>query len=265
MNERFGIDADGTRRASSVDVEFLLPGEQGSLASVPTYSTSNSSNSSKGFSEISIGGTLGADSSAYTASGTIGQAWFDPRNRRDEANLNTGGTSVTGIYLLGALKLQVNSNALFQAKVSYPFVAVHGGTPVGQNAVDDDVLAGAFDRTTSTDTTKNARYDAIMDAIEHVALYASAITAHEIGHSLGLVPDGGPKTGLFGAAHHSNTFTEATSASPNTSNHLDFLGNDLMAGATTFDSTTWTGSAFKRFSPLDLAYLLNRLVHDEGK
>jgi hypothetical protein len=159
----------------------------------------------------------------------------------------------------------VNANQTFVAKVSSRLVAVHGGTPVGENSNDDEVLAGSFDRTTSGNATRNARYDEIMDAIEHAALYASAITAHEIGHSLGLVPDGAPKTGLFGNAHYANTFTEATSAAPNTSHHLDFLGNDLMGAAVSFDATTLTGSEFMRFSPLDLAFLRNRVLHDEGK
>lgn len=265
LNERFGIAADGTRDADSVDVEFLLPGEQGSLGAPPTLSTASSSNSSKPFSEISLGGTRGTESNAYAASSTIGDAYFDVRNRREEANLNLAGASDPGVYLLGAFKLQVNGNDLFRARISDTFVAVHGGTPVGQDASDDNVLAGSFVRATSTNTTFNARYDAIHDAIEHAALYASAMLAHEIGHSLGLVADGGPKTGLFGGAHYGNTFTEATSAMPNTSNHLDFLGNDLMAAATTFDATTLTGSDFKRFGPLEIAYLLNRLIYDEGK
>ena len=265
LNERFGIDADGTHRAESVNVEFLLPGEQGSLGSMPAYSTANSSNSSYGYSEISLGGTNGAESGAYTASGTIAQAWYDARNLRREANLNTGSGTLGGVYLLGMFKLQVNSNALFKARISNKFVTVHGGTPVGEDASDDDVLADTFSRTTSTDATKNARYDAIMDAVEHLALYVSAVAAHEVGHSLGLVPDGPPKTGLFGNAHWSNSFTEATSTVPNTSKHLDFVGNDLMSAATTFNSTTWTGTDFKRFSPMDIAFLLNNVLHDEGR
>ena len=31
------------------------------------------------------------------------------------------------------------------------------------------------------------------------------------------------------------------------------------------DAATLTGSEFKRFGPMDFAYLLNRLVHDEGR
>jgi hypothetical protein len=270
MRERYHISEDGVHGADSVDVEFLLAGEQGSLGSMPSFSASNSSNSAKAFSEMSFGGTVGADASAFSASGTLGQAWLDPRNRREEANLNFGiGGSTTGIYLMGMLKLQVNDGAtttIFGSRVSAKLVAIHGGTPAGEGSLDDDVLSGSFDRTAGGNTAAmNTRYDQIMDAVELVALYTSAVAAHEVGHSTGLVPDGAPKTGLFGNAHFNNTFTEATSASPNTSAHLDCLGNDIMAASTSFESGVTTGADFKRFSPMDVAYLRNRLVHDEGK
>jgi len=271
LRERYGISEDGTYGADSCDVEFLLPGEQGSLASLPSYSAANSSGTGNAFSEMSLGGTPGAEASAFSSSGTLGQAWIDGRNLRQEANLNFGvGGSTTGIYLLSMFKLQVNDGSdsftsLFETKVSTRLVSVHGGTPVGEDASDDDVLAGTFDRTASGNATHNARYDAIMDALEVTALYASAVTAHEVGHSTGLVMDGAPKTGLFGNADYRNTFTEATVGSPNTSFHLNFIGNDIMAASTSLESAVSTGTDFKRFSPLDLAYLLGRLVFDEGK
>jgi hypothetical protein len=144
-------------------------------------------------------------------------------------------------------------------------VTIHGGTPVGEHASDDDVTAGSFDRTTSTNATHNARYDAIMEAIEAVALYTSTVLAHEIGHAVGLVENGAPKTGLFGNAHYNNTFTEATSAAPNTSGHMDYLGNDLMGVSSSFDDAVRTGADFQRFSPMNRAHLLRRLGYDEGK
>jgi hypothetical protein len=269
MRERYHITEDGVHGADSVDVEFLLPGEQGSLSSMPTFSTANSSSSTKAFSELSVGGTLGADASAFSAAGTLGQAWLDPRNRGEEANLNFGaGGNITGLYLMGMLKLQVNggTGTVFGSRISAKLVAIHGGTPAGENSLDDDVLAGSFDRTNGGNSAaQNTRYDEIMDAVELIALYTSAVGAHEVGHSTGLVPDGAPKTGLFGNAHFNNTFTEATSVTPNTSAHLDFLGNDIMAASTGFESGVTTGADFKRFSPMDVAYLRNRLVHDEGK
>lgn len=265
---RYDIAEDGSRSADSVNVEFLLPGEQGSLASLPAYSTTNSANSGSSCSEITIGGTLGAESGGAPA--TLGQAYFDPRNLFQEANLNSGVTGqITGIYLLGVFKRNITASTStnWGARVLGKFVSGNtGATPVGESSDDDEVLAGTFDRTSGGNTAaQNARYDAIMDAVELVALYTSAIVAHEVGHSSGLVPNGAPKTGLFGNAHYSNTFTEATSTVPNTSAHLDFLGNDIMSASVSIESTFYTGTEFKRFSALDIAYLLQRLFFDEGR
>ncbi len=268
LRERYEIDEDGTRDSDSVDVEFLVRGEQGSLASLPTYSTTPTSFSANAYSEMSIGGTQGAESSSFTSFTTLGQGFTDQRNRREEANLNNPNNGVrTGIYLMGALENNVNgfNGSLIRVTVTDKFVAVYGGTPVGEHASDDNVLAGTFDRTTSVNTTHNARYDDIMAAVDLLALFASSTLAHEVGHSTGLVANGAPKTGLFGDAHENNTFTEATSLNTNTSGHLDFVGQDIMAAAGSFLDDTATGSNFARFNPMIRAFLRNRLVHDEGK
>jgi hypothetical protein len=267
---RYGIGEDGTYGSDSVNVEFLLPGEQGSLSSLPTYSTTNSANSGGTCSEITLGGTLLAEATATTSSATLGQAWFDPRNLFQEANLNTGvSNQTTGIYLLGVFKRNITASTTtnWGARVLGKFVSGNSGaTPVGESSDDDEVLAGTFDRTSGGNTSaQNARYDAIMDAVELVALYTSSIVAHEVGHSSGLVPNSAPKTGLFGNAHYSNTFTEATSTVPNTSGHLDFLGNDIMSASVSIETTFYAGTEFKRFSALDVAYLLQRLFFDEGR
>ena len=150
--------------------------------------------------------------------------------------------------------------------VTARFLTPKGGTPVGEGTSDHVVLAGTFDRTSGSNTVaENDRYDRIMDAIELAAMSVSGVTAHEIGHSVGLVPDASPKTGFFGNAHYTNTFTDATSGSPNTSHHLNYVGNDVMAPASSVDDRTATGSDVMRFSPMDMNYLLHRQVHDEGK
>jgi len=264
LRERFGIDADGSPRDGSVNIEFLLPGEKGSLSSLPTYSTANASSSSKSFSEISIGGTAGAETSAYQGGSALASAWYDARNGSRQANLNYGATNATtGVYLMTMLKHQVNSGML--ESVSKKLVAIHGGTPVGEHASDDEVLSGSYDRSSWTNATDNARYDDIFDAIEVVSLYVSTTLAHEIAHSVGLVAPGAPGTGLFGGAHYANTFTEATKDYPNTSHHLDFLGNDIMGPFSYFTDDIATGFDFQRFSPLDIAYLRSRLGYDETR
>jgi hypothetical protein len=262
----YGIAEDGTRGPNSANIEFLLQGEQGSLTGLPTYSTTNSWASSAAYSEMSIGGTRGAETAATTSSSPLGSAYYDLRNRRQEANVNYGGTYITGVYLLSMFKYNVNSSSgtTFRTAISDKFVKVYSGTPVGEGTLDHVVLAASFVRSSGTAAQK-ARFDDIMDAIELVASYAASVAAHEIGHSTGLVPDGAPKTGLFGYAHYSNTFTEATSTVPNTSHHLNYPGNDMMSAATSFDAATATGTNRKSFSPLDRAYLLRRLIYDEGK
>jgi hypothetical protein len=264
LRARYSIAQNGSRTADSVEIEFLLPGETGSLASLPSYSASDNASSANGFSELSIGGTNGAEAAAFTTSATLGAGWFDARNLRQETNLNTGG-STHGVFLLGMLKTCVNADP-FLSRVSKKLVTIHGGTPAGESSLDDDVLAGSFSRTAAGNTAaQNARYDALFDAVEAVAMIASAQAAHEIGHSLGLVPDGAPKTGLFGAAHRLNTFTEATAANPNTSGHLNYLGNDLMTPGVSVSSWLATGANFAKFNPMELAYLRNRLFYDEGR
>lgn len=265
-NERYEIDEDGTRDADSVNIEFILGGEQGSLTSMPAYSTTRTGNSASSYSEISVGGTKGAEASSFTAGGTNGTASFDLRNIAEEANINNDGN--VGVFALTMLKRSANdpTGTPFGDTVALKFVTVHGGTPIGEHASDDDVLAGTFDRTTSVNSTHNARYDDIFDAIEMVALYLSSTLAHEVGHSVGLIADGPPKTGLFGNAHTTNPFTDATGSDPNTSGHLRFaLVNNLMEPSSGLRDSIRTGTEFRRFNPLALAYLRRRLLYDEGK
>ncbi|MDH3590311.1 MAG: Ig-like domain-containing protein, partial [Planctomycetota bacterium] len=264
MRERFGIAEDGTRDRDSVNIEFLLPGEMGSLSAFPTLSTKRSLSTGNAWSEISIGGTKGAESSAYQGGNVLGAAWFDKRNRLSESDINNDG--VVGVFLLGMLKLQVNrsSTELFN-KVSKKLVTIHGGTPAGEDASDDDVLAGTFDRSSSSNTTHNARYDTVMDGLEVVALYTASVLAHEVGHSIGLCADGAPKTGLFGNAHHTNTFTSATSTNKNTSAHMRYIENNIMSATLSLPDALRTGADVQRFAPLPWAYLLRRGGYDEGK
>src|SRR5262249_23508639 len=162
----------------------------------------------------------------YTA---IGFAFIDPRNRNREADINDGGAAGNneGIFAINMAKAVMNvsvTGTTWGAKVLKNFQTAKGGTPIGEGSLDDDVLAGTYDRPWSPASNTQAmkdRYDQIMDAIEMSALSVSSVTAHEMGHSMGLLPDAGPKTGFFGNAPYTNTFTEAVPSFPNTPNHLN--------------------------------------------
>jgi hypothetical protein len=222
---------------------------------------------------MDIGGDTGPNPSQTGSYTTIGYSFIDLRNRFREADMNGGFSAGNneGIFAINIAKSVMNSSVTgtaWGARVLKWLQTAKGGTPVGEGSLDDDVLAGTYDRTSQSASNTQAmkdRYDRIMDSIEAFALSLSGVTAHEIGHALGLTPDGGPKTGCFGNAHHNNTFTEATSGLPNTSFHMNAIGNDVMSPVSSVDQRMATGSDFMRFAAYDLGYLLRRQVHDEGK
>ncbi|MCE9635562.1 MAG: Ig-like domain-containing protein [Planctomycetes bacterium] len=271
LRTRFGIASDGTRDAGSANIEFVVPGELGSLASAPTLSTTVTATSSNAYSEMDIGGDTGPNSSATGTYGTLGIAYFDLRNMYREVNLNTAlpAGNNNGIFCINMFKALANVSRTgtdWGVAVTARFLTAKGGTPVGEGTSDHIVLAGSFDRTSGSNTVaENDRYDRIMDAIELAAMSVSGVTAHEIGHSVGLVPDASPKTGFFGNAYYTNTFTDATVSAPNTTHHLNFVGNDVMGPSSSVDDRTATGTDAMRFNPMDMNYLLHRQVHDEGK
>jgi hypothetical protein len=273
LRARFGIGQDGSRGADSADIEFLLPGEQGSLSGLPTWSSTSSASTGLAYSQMDIGGDTGPNSSQTGTFSAIGYAWVDPRNRSREANMNDGqgAGNNTGIFAINMAKSVMNSSVTgttYGAQILARFQTAKGGTPVGEHSLDDDVLAGSYDRTsTSGSNTQQMkdRYDQIMDAIEVSAASVSSVTAHEMGHSMGLVQDGGPKTGFFGNAPKSNTFTEAVTGFDNTPGHLNYLGNDIMAPVSSVDQRSATGTDFMKFSPFDRNYFLRRQVFDEGR
>jgi len=268
---RFGIDEDGTHAGDDPNIEFLLIGEQGSLASPPTLSTTESSNSAKAFSEIDIGGDTGPNGLGTSFFGTVGTAFSDHRDRREEANINGAAAagSNTGIFCINMFKATMNVSPTLTAwgtRVTGKFQAAKGGTPVGEHSLDDDVLAGSFNRAAGGNPpAQNDRYDDIMDAIEASAMSVSGVVAHEMGHGVGTTANGAPKKGSFGWAHRDNTFTEATSGSPNTGRHIDYVGNDIMAPASSSDDRMSTGTDFQSFNPYDDGYLRHRQVYDEGE
>jgi hypothetical protein len=72
------------------------------------------------------------------------------------------------------------------------------GVPVGEHPHDDLVLADAFDRHDPANAEPaNRRFDELSRVARFLGLAIATVTAHEMGHAMGLVPNGPPPEGFF--------------------------------------------------------------------
>ena len=258
LNLRYGIGYDGTRDADSADIEFLLEGESRSGGGTVSHSSWTSGSA---WSMMTFTG----DERPNASGGTIGRALLDLRNKGQENDSNTGDATGNnlGTFATHMIRVRINDHQSTLIPQNFdPLIATgsRGGTPVGTSNDDAVILAGSFTYSSATQAQKD-RYDLVMTAIDRYALYLSLVGAHEIGHSTGLVPNGAPPTGLFGNAHPSNTFLDTGTYT--TSGHIDTVCPNIMDSASSFGEAVATGSSFAGFGPLNIAYLLRRMIYDQ--
>lgn len=181
---------------------------------------------------------------------TLGRAEFDYKNSLQ----NDAGEADLGVFTTNLIDFYINQSFAFRSRFN-PLIPGRG-TPLGFHSADVTVLSASFDRQDPGNTPlENQRYDQIELAVDAMARSVAAIAAHEIGHSVGLVANGGPPHGLFGGEHlasFSGTYT--------TPYHLDTVGNDLMAASLSFSAAILTGAAGPRFNEISIAYLRERIL-----
>jgi hypothetical protein len=199
---------------------------------------------------------------------TLGRALLDPQNDvRDHDDGATSASANLGIFT--ALTLLINydgapSNplALFR-QLFDPLTPFSGGTgsfggavagaPVGTHAQDALVLSPTANPTSFT-LPQATRQRAVLRALDALARNIASTAAHEIGHSLGLVPSGAPPKGLFAGVRADWMASYAPDA------HIDTVGLNVMQ---TGGSVNWLEAAtgdLPRFEPLSWAYLRRQLV-----
>jgi hypothetical protein len=137
-----------------------------------------------GFSRISIAGSS-------TNAGVLGIAIFDPSNTTQNDNTLIEYLGVRlGVFLHTLVDDGLRSSPASLFRQTYaPFAPSLGGTPIGEDAQDGQRLAG---------TLVDARSDDIDLAIAALARFTAVVTAHECGHSMGLVQNGAMPVGLYG-------------------------------------------------------------------
>ncbi len=229
---------------SGVNVTFTYtsPGQ------FPNGQTSVAYNS-LGFSRICIAG-------APTEAGTLGLAQFDPNNETQNDDCSNDGLSRrTGVFVLTMVDntsaLRGPQTTLFRS--TYDLLRAElGNIPIGGpggDGLDAERLAG---------TRNDGRTTVINNAINRLARFVAMVTAHEVGHSMGLVKNGAMPTGLYGG--DAANFPDSSSAHIKMPTTIFPAGSiNVMSPAVNLDLATGSATAF---NTINLAYLRERVLYN---
>ncbi|MCA9519122.1 MAG: hypothetical protein KC635_29505, partial [Myxococcales bacterium] len=231
----YGLDADGGPTADGVNMRLYFEGDPGA----PDPADFDGG----GFSMIALGGD---GTNADQVGGIFGRALIDWNNQGHEDDTRYG----LGVY----------PTALARVALGQPLGTLlledllpATGVPIGADA-RDMAFVGKDELPAGVDPETSHRFDLYALAIDVGSLALSSILCHEIGHSLGLVPEGPPPVGLFagieGPAFLASFVPDA---------HIDTAGLNVMQ---TGGSVNWFEAygSEPRFNALNWAYLTRRLV-----
>lgn len=236
-----------TRRFYELDdplgprIAFVFEGEP---EAEPLLALSAAELDARRVSRIAVGGD---GALADQAAGTFGRAWIDWNNQTPQDNTRHG----VGVF----------PTALARAALNQPIAALLlgdcrpdlGGVPFGADAGDRHFLGqdGVPPDVPEASLARAELHDLLM---RFAALGIASILAHEVGHSLGLVPPGPTPQGLF--AEVAVDFVAAVT----TAAHIDTPGLNLMQTGGAASIGEILGGAEPRFEPLSRAYLRRMLV-----
>jgi hypothetical protein len=258
VRKAYLLGADGATTPDSVRVRFVAEYEPGApkLANYQQQ-TLKGGETAKAFSAIAIGG------------GDVGKALLGLSKTLDERNLtnekNTGPTyGVFTSRAIATLLELLGKDAMVKGvfKVLFgdfvPELGL-GGKPVGEHTLDAEILAAGFDPKQASPAAA-ARHQKLRFIVETLGRLCGALTAHEIGHSLGLVADGPPPHGHFGGESKASFVNGART----TTGHIDTPGFNLMeAGPGSAPNAPLDPLQYltePRFNELNLAYLQGRVL-----
>ncbi len=209
-------------------------------------------------SQIAIGG----DSDV----GALGCAFIDRGNmHQDNDVLYKGshpynpGTNL-GIFTTTIFEVEVNGSPFGLFRTTFDNFIPGRGEPVGEGADDQDILMDIAGTGPPVSGAAALRRDAILLAVQRLARYIAVVSAHEMGHSMGLSVDGAMPNGLYGG--------DPANFPGSTENHLDltsipglfsYPSVNIMVPGTNFYITNSAGT---RFNMLNLAYLKEKVFYN---
>ena len=225
---------------SDANVTFTLTQPPGSF-----NGNANVTYASLGYSAISVAGS--ADETG--TSGILGLAIFDPSNtaQNDNRLIDLGGQRL-GVFLHTIIRAEMLGPAITNFRTTYDrFTPDFGGTPIGEAAQDGDRLLGLVGDQREAD---------IDLALAELARFTATVTAHECGHSVGLVTNGPMPVGLYG----NDTANFPGSADGHISNFNLFPpgSTNIMSPGLSYTTATSPDTAF---NSLNLAYLQEQIFY----
>ena len=204
------------------------------------------------YQPLSVGLFAGSeDPSGVT--GVLGVAIFNPHNTNQENDclLNFLGAQRLGVFVHTLVNFGMFPPSSTSFRTTYdPLTPGFGGTPIGDepDGLDPQRLSGAV---------LGSRTTTITNAINRMARATAVITAHECGHSMGLVQDGAMPVGLYGG--DPTNFPGSSGGHIRNTSLFPAAAQNVMSPAIGFDSALSNQTAF---NSLNLAYLRERAIYN---
>lgn len=209
-------------------------------------------------SQLAIGG----DSDV----GALGVAFVDRGNANQDNDVLYNGSAVynpglhLGIFTTRLYKFEVNGSSYGSFRQAFDSFIPGRGTPVGEGANDLSILMDLAGTGASVTGSNATRRDKISTAITKLARFIAVVSAHEMGHSMGLSVNGTMPNGLYGG--------DATNFPGSDSNHINLSSFpalfsipavNIMIPATNFWLTNASGT---RFNNLNMSFLKEKTYYN---
>lgn len=229
--------ADGAIGADSVRVQILLEGDPGLPAKAKL--------AAEGWSQIAVGG----EDPNYKPGGQtfFGRAEVDWFNQQ----VNDDTKPHLGVFTTAVVRMVLTNSA--GAALLKGYAPASAGKPYGSQPGDADFLADDFDPEALAPGPKRSRGLQFKLVGRLLVLALASVTAHEMGHSLGLVRSGLPPQGML--ADVSGPWAVQTVPG----GHVDTPGFNLMQTGSSF-SFADLASGTPRFAASNLGYLRRRFL-----
>ncbi len=226
----FQLDDAGMPTPNGPNLRLVFEGDAGTLP--------------QPHSVIALGGDPDADGLAQHL---VGYAHVDLNNQHPDDNTAYGW----GVFLTAVVRM-VLSNPAGAALLQE--ISPLDGQPLGTVAGDELLLDPTYTPPDNAPEQHALRASLARLIWKELPVAVASALCHEIGHSLGLVPDGAPPVGLFGGLDD----LPFTLSNPG-SHHIDTAGlNVMQTGKVTNPAEMLTD--LPRFNQLNMAYLRRRLV-----